>query len=71
MTTTDTAEALDALAEALLDGDGIAALDPLRPLMAPGLFGGLCERMEVCPVHVRDEQICIDDNDDCPIGETA
>jgi hypothetical protein len=65
-----TADAVDRLADALLNGDGdhLATLEPLRTLLAPSVFTELCHAVEVCPVHVCDAAICADDEAECPDG---
>lgn len=66
--------ASNVLAVALLDHDDLdhlEALEALRPVLSPPVFDATCERMEVCPVHLCDEQICRDDQADCAIGDAA
>jgi len=59
----DRIDPIEALAKALLadEGDLILILDHMKPNLAPDLFKRLCLMLEVCPVHVCDYQICVDD----------
>jgi hypothetical protein len=65
--TSTTTAATEALAEVLLNGETyhIDALEALKPLLAPTVFADVCAAMEVCPTHLCDIQICLDDADDC------
>lgn len=51
------------IAEALVssDADWLEALEALKPHLPTDLFTAVCEMCGVCPVHLCDEEICIDD----------
>jgi len=59
----DRIDPIEALAKALLadEHDYLEILETIKPNMAPDLFKRLCLMLEVCPVHVCDYQICVDD----------
>lgn len=77
MTTTVTAplaqldEAVTALNTLLSTSDDVfAALEALEPFLHPYVFATVAPQWEMCPVHVCDVQICVDDQDPtCPAGQ--
>lgn len=69
--TTKTDAALDLLAEMILDSeDFITATEALETLLRPADWKGLCDRVEMCPVHSVHTEICRDDRDDCEAGRS-
>jgi len=57
---------IESLAADLLESeDHLAGLERLKPLLTPEAFLDLAAAIEVCPVHLCDEQICRDDEADC------
>lgn len=59
--TTTTTTAVDAVADAMVTGDALGALLPLKHLLAPPVFADLCGALDVCPVHVTDLDTCADE----------
>lgn len=63
--TTERTEALDSLADALLEGaysaDHTQAYEALATLLQPNDHVELGARLELCPVHFCDIRICLDD----------
>lgn len=61
-----TIDQLDALADLILttpESDMRPELcELLQPLLAPTIFVELCARLEICPIHYCDIEICNDDN---------
>jgi hypothetical protein len=56
------------LAELLLETGHLEILEKLQGNVAVNFWATLTATLEVCPVHVCDEQICRDDMADCPAG---
>jgi hypothetical protein len=58
------------LAELILesDVDHLELLGKLQGNVALNFWASLTAALEVCPVHICDEQICRDDMADCPAG---
>jgi len=57
---------IESLAADLLESeDHLAGLERLRPLLTAEAFLDLAAAIEVCPVHICDEQICRDDEAEC------
>jgi hypothetical protein len=75
MTETDkTIDPVDVVARALLAndpeyGEHLELLEALRLVVTHNFFVRLCRACEVCPVHICDAQICVDDyQPDCDGG---
>lgn len=65
---------LDQLADFILNeiqgnADDLELLRLLRNVMVPTSWIGLCDKLERCPVHICDWEICRDDEADCPSGK--
>jgi hypothetical protein len=43
------------------DFDMIDFMTELRPLLAPAIHSDLCIAIELCPMHLCDYRICLDD----------
>lgn len=66
------ATATEILARAILiggdadeDTDHLEILESIRSILTPEHFTAVAESMEVCPIHVCDVEICIDDEETC------
>lgn len=68
-------KAADLLARLVLndeEGDFPESLELLSQVLPTELWEGLAERVDACPVHVCDVEICRDDQDpECPAGREA
>lgn len=68
----ETERALDALADHVLGdgmGDPIAVAHALRGMLTAAAWADVMDRAELCPVHIRDAEICADDRTACPTGQ--
>lgn len=56
--------ALDALAIALLadDSDYLTLFDAIRPLLTIDARDYLADALDICPIHICDIAICLDDD---------
>ena len=61
---------LSDLASTMLDDekDHIDLFKALEPLLTRQQAVYLAAMLEICPIHYCDDQICRDDQDDCPAG---
>ena len=54
------------------ENEYLSVVEALRPFLTDTTYKSVCQSLELCWVHVCDERICADDqNQTCPIGRAA